>query len=383
MTALKRKRECEEEGAKDEDKGKVGGRAGGKGEAPAGELGESRPSKALRKSARLTEQSAMVVWGNGEFGSMGLGDAFVSTTPSVLRLQGNDVASVCDIHCGGTSTFCVTTSGEVSSCGVNDNGALGRPTEDAQAYALSPSLLHPVEVPGRVVSISVGDNHSAFLTEDGRLYISGAFLGSDGRTTFSSSANVSQVPMECQLPWVLGTKGKDVIAVASGANHVLAVTRDGSVISAGCNHNGVLGRPLLAAPDTASTLGPVFGVVPIPVLDASQDAPVVITVVAGNKHSFVITSQSEVFAWGRNDYGQLGIDFDFEAIRLKPTRVEALCGRGILAAAAGEDHSVFLTNEGVVLTIGKYGDSGASLKQRRRRRSQWWWDLRRRWLQPR
>ena len=67
--------------------------------------------------------------------------------------------------------MCVTAEGKVHTWGCNDEGALGRITED-EDETMSPG---EVEVDGKVVQVSAGDSHTAALTEDGRVFAWGIF----------------------------------------------------------------------------------------------------------------------------------------------------------------------------------------------------------------
>lgn len=68
-------------------------------------------------------------------------------------------------------------------------------------------------------------------------------------------------------------------------------------------------------------------------------------------HQFAVTTDGKVYAWGRNERGQLGVN-DLKD-RKCPTLVEALTGYRIVATAAGRMHSLFLTEKGQVLACGE------------------------------
>ena len=71
-------------------------------------------------------------------------------------------------------------------------------------------------------------------------------------------------------------------------------------------------------------------------------------VAAGEVHSLVLTESGEVYAWGNNVSGKLGLG-DTEA-RLTPTKVEGL--PKVKAIAAGIEHSLALTESGEVYAWG-------------------------------
>jgi len=63
-----------------------------------------------------------------------------------------------------------------------------------------------------------------------------------------------------------------------------------------------------------------------------------------------ITDEGEVYAWGRNEKGQLGLGDTDE--RKVPTLVTELTGHDVVSVATGKNHSLFLTSEGKVLVAG-------------------------------
>ena len=76
-----------------------------------------------------------------------------------------------------------------------------------------------------------------------------------------------------------------------------------------------------------------------------------------------ISDKGKVYAWGFNQKGQLGVD-DFQN-RRNPTLIESLSDHNIIAVATGRQHSLFLTDEGVVFSCGdnKSGQCGIGLKK--------------------
>ncbi|XP_029199657.2 uncharacterized protein LOC114964483 isoform X1 [Acropora millepora] len=75
----------------------------------------------------------------------------------------------------------------------------------------------------------------------------------------------------------------------------------------------------------------------------------------GNSHVAMVTMEHAVFTWGSNSCGQLGHG-DCNR-RDKPIQVEALQSKSILRVCCGGDFTVFVTDNGIVMTCGM-GEQG-------------------------
>tara|TARA_B110000208_G_scaffold21771_1_gene27540 strand:+ start:109 stop:1068 length:960 start_codon:yes stop_codon:yes gene_type:complete len=81
-------------------------------------------------------------------------------------------------------------------------------------------------------------------------------------------------------------------------------------------------------------------------------------VVCGADHSIAVTKDGEVYAWGSNDYGQLGFDSDKKNVNV-PKKVVGLEGHTVVQVDASHYHSAALTSEGEVFTWGWGGGTSA------------------------
>lgn len=119
---------------------------------------------------KLSKSSGnLLVCGQNDVGQLGLNpdDVQEKTRPALVAA----VADVVEVQAGGMHSLCLTESGEIWSFGCNDEGALGRNTEE-EGSETKPCK---VELEGKVVKISAGDSHSACLLEDGRVFAWGSF----------------------------------------------------------------------------------------------------------------------------------------------------------------------------------------------------------------
>lgn len=77
----------------------------------------------------------------------------------------------------------------------------------------------------------------------------------------------------------------------------------------------------------------------------------VVSVACGDTHTLVATGEGEVYSFGRNVSGQLGLGTTADS--LVPRRVEALAGKKVVGVACGAEHSVGVTGEGEVFAWGE------------------------------
>nr|XP_018668558.1 serine/threonine-protein kinase Nek8-like isoform X1 [Ciona intestinalis] len=73
-------------------------------------------------------------------------------------------------------------------------------------------------------------------------------------------------------------------------------------------------------------------------------------VAVGTNHVVVVTTERVVYSWGENAYGQLGHGH-LEPVA-KPHVIEALKGKPITTTSCGSNFSVFVTDNGILLTCG-------------------------------
>ncbi|XP_048471115.1 probable E3 ubiquitin-protein ligase HERC3 [Rhincodon typus] len=101
----------------------------------------------------------------------------------------------------------------------------------------------------------------------------------------------------------------------------------------------------------------------IPELMVSLPGMPVAQITAGGEHSFALSLSGAVFGWGRNNHGQLGLK-DTED-RYEPKHVKLLEGKRIIYISCGEEHTAVLTKDGLVFTFGagSYGQLGHNFAQ--------------------
>ena len=267
-------------------------------------------------------------------------------------------------------------------------------TEDSEARPSSG--LSARRRPGGVASASAAKFHGVAVGADGALFSwghgRGGRLGLDDREAYAGDRAVLR---PARVPGFGPGSGRRVVHASAGKHHTLACDDRGHLFSWGANRDGQLGYELLRA--TGSGSGEPRQVTPRRVGGALRGVWVA-GVSAANRHSAVRTRDGEVFAFGSNDHGQLGVFASASASTLEgttgtgttgrvlvattgekgsnasdPRRVEQLRPRFVTHVAAAKKHTLALTADGEVRRWG-FGESAArrvdvasALTTRRRR----------------
>jgi alpha-tubulin suppressor-like RCC1 family protein len=150
-------------------------------------------------------------------------------------------------------------------------------------------------------------------------------------------AAMRYVPFPVKIPGLA-----DVIAVAAGFDHSLALRRDGTVWAWGANGNGQLGD--------GTTMGRS---VPAPVPGLGR----VVAIDASYRHSVAVLDDGRVLAWGQSTNGLFGRPpFNGGPDSRTPTVVTGVLGARAIVAEA----TVFaLTTAGTVISWGYNGHADA------------------------
>ncbi|XP_030551341.1 ultraviolet-B receptor UVR8 isoform X2 [Rhodamnia argentea] len=140
-----------------------------------------------------------------------------------------------------------------------------------------------------------------------------------------------------------GFKQQSLKSIACGGAHTLFLTESGRVYATGLNDHGQLG----ISDDKMYTTEPVE------VCGLPEE---IVEISAGYHHSCAITVDGELYMWGNNSSGQLGLGKKSAKVVPVPTKVECLTGMFVKRAALGSEHSIAITDEGDALS---WGDGGS------------------------
>merc|ERR1719278_1699662 len=213
------------------------------------------------------------------------------------------------------------------SWGGASNGELGvGGLEDAYVSSPTPTVW---PAGSKVTDIAPGGRHTLVLAGGGELYSCGSNdfgqLGREGSQT--------------RLELVSGLGQYKVVSATCGANHSLAVDKWGSVFSWGSDESGQLGH------------NQGSNVLRVPRLLKGLATMKVTAVSAGMYHSCALSASGQLYTWGNNSKGQLGLGRNSDMV-FSPTLVESLAGVPVAGVACGGNHTLVVTRSGAVFAWG-------------------------------
>ncbi len=272
-------------------------------------------------SVALKSDGTVWAWGYNNYGALGDGSNTDRNTP----VQVINISNVTAVACGAYHSLALKSDGTVWAWGYNHYGELG---DGSGSHKNSP--VQTSDLTG-VSAIDGGDSHGIALKSDGTVWVWGdnlyRQLGKDGYFQ-------SHVPI--QVSTLSG-----ITSIAGGSQHNLCIKSDGTVWTWGRNDFGQLGDGSTSTYKSApAQVSNIYNVTAI---------------TGGYFHSIALKSDGTVWAWGRNDYGQLGDGgtIGYSEYKAAPVQVSNLTG--IIAISCRRDHNLALKSDGTVWAWGANG----------------------------
>ena len=240
-------------------------------------------SAGISHSIGITTTGLLYAWGANASYQLGVGNTTPVSSPILVSGPATTSWSFIATSEASQHNLAISTTGLLYGWGVNTSGQVGN------SSITTPTS--PVLVSGPATTswsvIAAGGNHSLGITSTGRLYAWG--LNTSGQVGVATLTTVSSPVL------VSGPATTSWRSIAGGGIHSLAITTTGILYGWGLNTAGQVGNASLT---TVSS----------PVLVSGPATTSWSSVAAGSSHSFGITTIGQLYGWGQNTSGQVGIN---------------------------------------------------------------------------
>ncbi|XP_038220844.1 RCC1-like G exchanging factor-like protein [Zerene cesonia] len=248
---------------------------------------------------------------------------------------------VIGLAAGRAHTLILTDNEGVYTLGNNAYGQCGRKIKPSEEYRGSMHSHNIKKLGGdKIIDVVAGQDHSFFLTESGKVYSCG--WGADGQTGLGNfEAQGPPAPVRGDIT------SEKVVKIASTADCVLALNGKGELFGWGNSEYGQI--PMSTDQQQVNTS--------YALVHFTKGIGKIVDIAAGGSFCLICNDQGDVFVWG---FGLLGLGPNVHHTA-KPTQIPApLFGRNefnpesmVVKVAGGIGHLAAITNNGDLYTWGR------------------------------
>ena len=269
----------------------------------------------------LDEDGKVYMFGSNKNGELGVGKKkpILDCTHEPQKM---DLPSIRQISCGIHHTVCLSEQGDVYS--------FGRCSYNLCDYPKKIESLKNVDF------IECGGNFTICRTVKGDIYSwGGNKYGQLGNGTYNGESS----PYHC-YKWP-----KDIVDIKCGDSHTLVLTSSQEVYSCGNNNQFQIGR---------TTGGYTYS----PILRKVDALSEILRIECGEYHSMCIDANYDLYVFGSNTYGQLGLgDSSYAQEITKHTLLS-----NIIDISKGGNHSFIKTSNNEIYAFGNNDNSQLGIK---------------------
>ena len=221
----------------------------------------------------LSDDGTLHSFGRNTEGQLGLGHNKNVSLPTPIP----NLPTIKDISCGYHFTVCIDREGFMWSFGQNSYGQLG--TGNKTHFNVPQKIL---EIPP-VLSVYCGSEHTLMITNDSNLWSCG----------YNAYGQLCLGNTESQLK-PQKTSFSNISKLATGVNHSLFQNNKGEIFACGYNQYGACGLGHCNHPQITPSL----------ILNLPSN---IVHFVSGHYQNLFLDSEGNVFSFGHNSNGELGL----------------------------------------------------------------------------
>ncbi|XP_076244530.1 secretion regulating guanine nucleotide exchange factor [Calliopsis andreniformis] len=292
----------------------------------------------------MTMTYCLLSWGANSHGQLGQGfRSEECILPQELNLSESalETQNISKIVGGAGHTLILDNRGRVYSCGWNNRGQTGFPVnEDVLSFRKIEGKLKDKII----VDVVCGWDCSAALTIGGSLFLWGSnCFGQLGK--HPSNLQWTNEPFEVAID-------RRINRVSIGLRHTAVITEDHKILVAGSGSKGQLG---LSPSEKEECLNASYAFTEVSTLTNIQD------VSCGQHHTIAITKNGDLYAFGDNKYGQLGLDLNRFSKTSFPIKIPNARFDSSIKMNCGWSHTILLSG-GQAFSWGRntYGQLGCA-----------------------
>jgi len=260
------------------------------------------------------------------------------TLPEIIPRQYSVSVSIAEISAGYQSACLMDDKDDVYCWGRNAFSVLGNGTNMEESCSQLKTAQDKTVRNRSFSEISVNERTTYAISDDMELYS----WGQTGEQSFGGDFYNYMVPFEKDGEWK--DFSQNIVKVSQGKSHTCILNEIGNVFCWGKNDFGQLGT----GNNIRSTEPKLVS------QDGVMKGAKIVDISLGSNHSCALDSKGNVYCWGDNDFGQLGVGLPEN--KLYPTEIDMsgdLYNRTIVLLKSGDESVCVLDEIGEVFCWGR------------------------------
>uniref|UniRef100_G3ULQ9 Serine/threonine-protein kinase Nek8 n=1 Tax=Loxodonta africana TaxID=9785 RepID=G3ULQ9_LOXAF len=297
------------------------------------------------QKAGVTRSGRLILWEAPPLGAGGgvlLPGAMEQQQPQFISrfLEGQSGVTIKHVACGDLFTACLTDRGIIMTFGSGSSGCLGHGSLTDMSQPTIVEALLGYEM----VQVACGASHVLALSTERELFAWGR--GDGGRLGLGTRESHS-CPQQVPMP-----PGQEAQRVVCGIDSSMVLTVPGRALACGSNRFNKLGLDHLSLGEEPAPHQQVEEALSfIPLGSAPLDLEPLLSLDLGTAHSAAVTASGDCYTFGSNQHGQLGTNARRSS--RAPCQVQGLQGIKVATVACGDAFTVAIGAEGEVYSWGK------------------------------